>query len=55
MGAQLQSVNLYCRINPPSLHLLPAGPDKVNMLGLYPPVEKDGWCGQYKPMAGLRN
>jgi len=47
MAKQMNLVGLYCHRHPPTTHVLPTGPGQVQMLGLWPPVDKLDSCGEY--------
>lgn len=53
-ASQMGGVALYCRANPPTLHMLPQGnslrgPTGYAMHGLWPPVDEGDWCRSYTP------
>ena len=46
---QLGSSQLYCREDSPKLQLLPGAQQGTMMLvGIWPPVKPEEWCGKFK-------
>lgn len=54
MASQLGGVALYCRANPPTLHMIAQEQRRgvaggFAMHGLWPPVDEGDWCKHYEP------
>lgn len=37
-----------CRINPPKPFPFPSPQGQMKVIGLFPAIRKDGWCGQWR-------